>query len=228
MIANNDKAVEDFSAEKDVTVVCPKCKSKKDIRIPIHVINQAKQLTTISIPSGTTCKHSYQAFVDKNFKVRMYQPVDFEFSKVEILESTQEEALEDETEEETMARLTALSIFNDIIQILRESVDDVEILGSGLFTLEGRVLYSSLPKGTLTNVMREFEARSEKKLTQIKKMFLELENNEKICSKYMELESSPVQFVLVLFFSEKVKLGMGNLYLREMSRKISKIDVPQA
>jgi len=215
----------DFSAEKEVLIICPKCQQKRNINIPVHVINQAKQLTTVSVPSGTTCEHSYQAFVDKNFKVRMYQPVDFEFSKVEILESVQEDDNAEGSEGDSSYHLRNSPIFNDIIQVLRDSVDDNEILGSGLFTLEGRVLYSSLPKGALTNVMREFEARSEKKLIQIKKMFLELENNEKICSNYMGLENTPTKFVLVLFFSEKVKLGMGNLYLRELTRKISKFNV---
>jgi predicted regulator of Ras-like GTPase activity (Roadblock/LC7/MglB family) len=223
LTVNDKEILDDFTAEKEVTIVCPKCRAKKDIKVPVHVINQAKQLTTVSIPSGTTCEHSYQAFVDKNFKVRMYQPVDFEFSKVEILETLEEEA-EGEADQEPLSRLSSLSIFNDIIEILRESVDDVEIMGSGLFTLEGRVLYSSLPKGTLTNVMREFEARSEKKLTQIKKMFLELENDRIICSKYMELESSATKFVLVLFFSEKVKLGMANFYLRGLAKKIAEFD----
>ena len=63
----------------DVLFICPICKSRKELPISKSVINQSKQLTTISIPSGLCCKHSFQAFVDKNFKVRGYQKVDFEF-----------------------------------------------------------------------------------------------------------------------------------------------------
>ena len=36
------------------------------------------QLTTISIPKDTVCKHHFQAFVDKQFRIRGYQKVDFE------------------------------------------------------------------------------------------------------------------------------------------------------
>ncbi len=65
---------------------CPVCKSKKVLKVPKSVINQAKQLTTVSIGKGLVCEHQFQAFVDKNFNVRGYQKVDFEFEnkKVEI------------------------------------------------------------------------------------------------------------------------------------------------
>lgn len=62
-----------------VQFVCPICKSKKVLKVPKSVINQAKQLTTISIAKGLVCEHQFQAFVDKNFNVRGYQKVDFEF-----------------------------------------------------------------------------------------------------------------------------------------------------
>jgi hypothetical protein len=62
-----------------VQFICPVCKSEKELSINKFVINQAKQLTTISIPRKKICQHHFQAFVDKNFKVRGYQKVDFSF-----------------------------------------------------------------------------------------------------------------------------------------------------
>ncbi|MFX0060151.1 MAG: hypothetical protein ACFE85_14340 [Candidatus Hodarchaeota archaeon] len=61
-------------------VICPVCKSQKELKFPKSVINQSRQLTTISIPKNLVCKHHFQAFVDKNFIVRGYQKVDFEFA----------------------------------------------------------------------------------------------------------------------------------------------------
>jgi hypothetical protein len=61
-----------------VNIICPICKVKKVINIPKSIVNQAKQLSTISIPKGTICKHHFQIFIDKNFSVRGYQKVDFE------------------------------------------------------------------------------------------------------------------------------------------------------
>jgi hypothetical protein len=111
-----------------------------------------------------------------------------------------------------------LSLSQATINLLRGSVDDREILGSGIFTIDDYILYSSLPSGTLTNTICEFKVRSERKLSKLKKMFLELENNLIICSNYMEIQD--LKFVLILFFSHKVKLRMGKLYLRELSKKI--------
>ena len=62
-----------------VKITCPVCKVKKELKFPKSVINEAKQLTTISLPKGLLCDHHFQAFVDKNFIVRGYQKVDFEF-----------------------------------------------------------------------------------------------------------------------------------------------------
>ncbi|MCK4286844.1 MAG: hypothetical protein KAX18_11605, partial [Candidatus Lokiarchaeota archaeon] len=133
---------------QDILIVCPKCKINKKLKIPAMVINQSKQLTTISIPSGLCCEHSFQSFVDKNFIVRGYQNVDFEFSHMELYESS-DSSLEDQDESgDTVTDITSLPIFKSIIQILRECVDDKEILGSGIFSIEGKVLYSSLPQTT--------------------------------------------------------------------------------
>ena len=227
-ITNCKEEISELDLYKEIVIECPKCQKKRKLKIPIKIINQSKQLTTISIPMGLCCEHSFQAFIDKNFKVRGYQHVDFDFSKMEIYEGGAEEleinsdviaALErDQKTEEKMADLASLPLFQDIISLLRSSVDEKEILGSGIFTIDGHVLYSSLPSGTLTNTIREFEVRSEKKLTSLSKMYLELKNKQKICSNYMEIQD--LEFVLVLFFSNRVKLGMGNLILKELSSKI--------
>ncbi len=62
-----------------VEFICPVCKSKKFLDVPNSVIAEAKQLTTMSIARGLVCDHQFQAFVDKQFQVRGYQRVDFEF-----------------------------------------------------------------------------------------------------------------------------------------------------
>ncbi|MFX0072631.1 MAG: hypothetical protein ACFFAO_16225 [Candidatus Hermodarchaeota archaeon] len=63
----------------EVKIVCPICKTEEELCIPKSIINYAKQLTTISIQKGLICEHHFQAFIDKNFKVRGYQKIDFEF-----------------------------------------------------------------------------------------------------------------------------------------------------
>ncbi|MCK4780771.1 MAG: hypothetical protein KAT57_11305 [Candidatus Lokiarchaeota archaeon] len=217
MIETEDLTVkEDY---QDIHLVCPTCNAKKDLKIPTKIINQAKQLTTVSIPSGAVCEHSFQSFVDKNFKVRGYQKVDFEFTHMEFYEKIDAETAE---LDDPTAKLSSQQFFQDIISLLRSYVDDKEILGSGMFTVDGHVLYSSLPSNTLFSIIKEFEVRSEKKLSSLKKMYLELENDQKICSNYIEIQG--MRFALVLFFSQSVKLGMGNLYLNDLVKKIRKLE----
>ncbi|MFW9771769.1 MAG: hypothetical protein ACFFEO_06335 [Candidatus Thorarchaeota archaeon] len=74
-----EEKVNSQNNEMTISIRCPVCKLKKDLRFPKSVINQAKQLTTISIPKDLICEHHFQAFVDKNFVVRGYQKVDFEY-----------------------------------------------------------------------------------------------------------------------------------------------------
>ncbi len=66
---------------KKVNFICPICKSKKDVDLPESIINQSTQLTTISIAKDLVCEHHFQAFVDKDFRVRGYQKVDFEVAE---------------------------------------------------------------------------------------------------------------------------------------------------
>ncbi|MFX1488728.1 MAG: hypothetical protein ACFFBI_06240 [Promethearchaeota archaeon] len=205
---------------QDIRVICPTCEASKALKIPTQIINQSKQLTTVSIPSGAVCRHSFQSFVDKNFKIRGYQKVDFEFTHLEIYEGGGEGA--DTEIDDPTGKLRNIPLFQDIINLLRSIVDDKEILGSGMFTINGHVLYSSLPSNTLFSMIKEFEVRTEKKLSSLKKMFLQLENDQKLCSNYVKIEG--IRFALVLFFSHHVKLGMANLYLNDLIKKIKKFE----
>jgi len=65
-----------------IQFICPVCKSEKSLQFPKSIVNKANGLTTMSIARGLVCGHQFQAFVDKNFKVRGYQRVDFEFEKI--------------------------------------------------------------------------------------------------------------------------------------------------
>lgn len=76
--------MEAIAINRYIEVICPVCKSKKVIQIPKSIINQASQLTTISVPQGKICQHHFQLFIDKNFSIRGYQKVDFQLNPGEI------------------------------------------------------------------------------------------------------------------------------------------------
>ncbi len=71
----------------EVSIICPICKQNKSLSIPSSIIDEAKSLATLSIPKNLVCEHHFQAFIDKNFKVRGYQKVDFEFIPQEFNQS---------------------------------------------------------------------------------------------------------------------------------------------
>ncbi|TFF88969.1 MAG: hypothetical protein EU549_02065, partial [Promethearchaeota archaeon] len=62
-----------FDNLHDVIIICPKCSNKKILQVPERLIQQADGLTTVSIPAGLVCIHSFQAFIDKQYNVRGYQ-----------------------------------------------------------------------------------------------------------------------------------------------------------
>ncbi len=72
-----------------IQFICPVCKSKKSLKSPRSIVDKTKGLTTMSIARGLVCEHQFQAFVDKNFVVRGYQRVDFEFEKTKIEQNQQ-------------------------------------------------------------------------------------------------------------------------------------------
>jgi hypothetical protein len=89
----------------NVKIVCPVCKVHKELKFPKSVINKARQLTTISLPKGLICDHHFQAFVDKNFIVRGYQKVDFEFEPKKSLKPKADVNLFNENNDEFFENL---------------------------------------------------------------------------------------------------------------------------
>jgi len=76
--------MEAIAINRYIEVICPVCKSKKVIQIPKSIVNQASQLTTISVPQDKVCQHHFQLFIDKNFSIRGYQKVDYQLNPEEI------------------------------------------------------------------------------------------------------------------------------------------------
>ena len=218
-IATKDRGSSQEDLFKKVLLVCPECKTQKKLNIPLKIISQSEHITTVSIPTGLICKHHFQAFVDKDCHVRGYQLGDFEFSKIEYIESREFEG--DKEEADDISEFTSLPFFQDIINLLRRSVDDREIIGCAIFTSNGKVIYSSIPHNTLLDTIKEFEVRKEKKLHSIIKMLLELKNNQKVCSEYIEVHDK--EFILVLLFSDIVNFAIGTMFLKKIVNKIKKL-----
>ena len=198
-----------------VKIKCPECETEKNLKIPIKILNQSHQITSISIPKGMVCEHKFQVFFDKSFKVKRYQLLDYDLPQLEYFKS---QLVEDS---ENLAEFAPLPFFQEIVTLLRSSVDNRDILGAALFNNKGKVIYASVPSDTLFNIIREFEARKEKQLQDIDKMFLDLKNRQKICSEYIEVQN--IELILVLILSKNVNFGMANMIFGDIKKKIKKI-----
>ncbi len=211
----NEEEISQARLFKNILLRCPECQTQKNLKVPSKIIDQSQNVITISIPTGMICEHHFQAFVDQQASVRGYQVVDFEFPKVEYYKSRRVGDVED------TRNLASLPLFQDIINLLRNAVDDKEILGSAIFTVKGTVLYTSISQDTLLDTIREFEVRDEKKMHSISKMFLELRNHQKVCAEYIKINR--IEFIIVLIFSRTVNFGIGNLRLKNIADKITEL-----
>jgi hypothetical protein len=218
-ILNHDQGLGKKDLFKKVLLICPECKTQKKLNIPLKIINQSEHITTVSIPTGLICKHHFQAFVDKDCNIRGYQLGDFEFSKIEYIESREFDGPKEEVDD--ISEFTSLPFFNEIINVLRDSVDDIEIIGCAIFTSTGKVIYSSIPHSTLLDTIKEFEVRNEKKLHSVTKMLLELRNQQKVCSEYIKVFDK--EFILVILFSDMVNFAIGTMFLKKIVNKIKKL-----
>jgi hypothetical protein len=211
---------EDYTSQKIlfnyVRVKCPICETLKSLKIPIKIIDQTQHLTRISLPKGMICEHSFQVLIDKSFTIKRYQLVDYEFHKIEFLKNNDREILEEEDED--ISHFISFPFYNDMINLLRESIDDREILGSAIFTDKGKVIYASVPSNILFNIIKEFEFRNEKELQAMTKMYIEVKNQEKIFSEYIKILNTNVIFVLI--FSKRVNFGMGAMLFRDLIKKV--------
>ncbi|MFX1346655.1 MAG: hypothetical protein ACFFAI_16280 [Promethearchaeota archaeon] len=202
-----------------VKIQCPKCDMLKSLKIPINIINQTQNLTQINIPKGMICEHSFQVLIDKSFVIKRYQFIDDEFHKIEFLKNNDREILEEEDED--VIHFLTFPFYKDIINVLRESIDDRDILGAAIFTDKGKVIYISIPSNLLFNIIKEFEFRNEKELQAMTKMYIEVKNQEKIFSEYIKILNTKDIFVLI--FSKRVNFGMGAMLFRDLIKKVKLI-----
>ena len=107
----------------DVKIECPICKSSKVMKFPKSVINKARHLTTISMPKGLVCDHHFQAFIDKNFAVRGYQKVDFQFENKEDQKEQADVQLFSGSEDELFDRLIVEGNYVEYRPIVKEKTN---------------------------------------------------------------------------------------------------------
>jgi len=201
---------------ESVRIKCPLCKIGKIIKIPTNIINESRHLTTISVPSNFICEHSFQVYLDKNFAVRGYQNVDFDFSNIEFYSES-----ENLSDGETIFNYNFSAKIRKTIRQLREFFYVKGIIGGMILDEEGNLIYSSLPSQMIYNIIKDIDLH-ERLISKIQELILVLDDEQKVFSKILKIEN--VKLALILCFSPEIDLNAGNYYLREVNTIIRNLD----
>ena len=103
-----------------VIFICPICKKKKEVVVPKNAINQTKGLSTLSVHKGLVCEHTFQAYIDKNYKIRGYQKVDFELKSRNNIEKYEPQNL---NENEKLLKIKPKSL-KEIYEDFKDFIDE--------------------------------------------------------------------------------------------------------
>jgi len=210
-MTNNNNGLE-YDKLTKIHVICPHCNKSKFIKIPTNIINESKNLTTISIPLNHICDHSFQIFVDNHFVIRGYQRVDFDISNFEIYSDSS-----DSKGEDLLLTYNFSIIIKKIVQLVRENINIKGIFGGLVLTETGNLIFSSLPSEISLTMIRKIELQNSFPKT-INQIFLVLSNNQKIISSTLIIDN--IKIIITLCFSAEIDYKTANYYLVELKKNV--------
>ncbi len=113
-------------------------------------------------------------------------------------------------------------LYKKIIDLFNVLTLKNEILGAALFSINGKVIFSSLPYKILLSSLKELEIRhivaNEYTLT-----FYSLENGEKVFSRIINIPWKLDPLLIVVLYESTVPLGMAEVNLDKMTKTIQNI-----
>jgi hypothetical protein len=201
-----------------IRIICPRCKTEKNLNVPKAIVEKSEHLTTISIPAEFVCEHSFQVFIDKDFNIRAYQNADFEISQIEFYEDTSKV-------EETLITYALSLLINKTINILRELATLKEIMGGAVFNLEGKVLYSSLPDNVYLTISKAIENIELLFNENIKETIFTLKTDDKVFLGKIKVKD--VELIVILLFSSKIKFDKIDNHIQDIYKKILTPEKPK-
>lgn len=114
------------------------------------------------------------------------------------------------------------ALYRKIVELIKNQIFENEILGAALFTINGKVIYSSLPQEILLNSLKELEIRH-MVANEFNTTFYSLDNYQKVFSKIVHIPWKLDPLLIVILFESSVPLGMAEVNLDKMSKTIENI-----
>ncbi|NVM18445.1 MAG: hypothetical protein HWN80_12075 [Candidatus Lokiarchaeota archaeon] len=113
-------------------------------------------------------------------------------------------------------------LYKKIIDLFNRLTLENEILGAALFSINGKVIFSSLPNEILLSSLKELEIRhivaNEYAMT-----FYSLENDQKVFSRIINIPWKLDPLLIVILYESSVPLGMAEVNLEKITKAIQNI-----
>jgi len=113
-------------------------------------------------------------------------------------------------------------LYRKIIDFITDQVLEDEILGAAILTINGKVIFSSLPNDILISSVRELEIRY-KVREEFDTTFYSLDNGQKVFSKMIKIPWKLEPILIIVLFHSSVPLGMADINLEKMAKTIENI-----
>jgi hypothetical protein len=145
-----------------------------------------------------------------------------EVESYEVIENSEFDAKIDSIITGDEELVSSQPLYKKIIDLFNKLMFENEILGAALFSINGKVIFSSLPNEILLSSLKELEIRhivaTEYSLT-----FYSLENNEKVFSRYINIPWKLDPLLIVVLYESSVPLGMAEVNLEKITKAIENI-----
>jgi hypothetical protein len=110
-----------------------------------------------------------------------------------------------------------------IIDIFKNLIFDSTIIGAGLLSTRGTIIYNSLPDDILLNSIKELEIRFMSGTLTLPEMYYSLESGEKVFCKIISGDVGRLDYFIVLLFSKSTALGMAEVVLLKTTKTIEQL-----
>ncbi|TFF87081.1 MAG: hypothetical protein EU550_04105 [Promethearchaeota archaeon] len=114
---------------------------------------------------------------------------------------------EKETEED-IVNYNFTILIRKVINILRSNLGKKGIVGGGIFSLSGKILYTSLPEEILLKITKEIEIRIEREVLDLKKVFYVFKDSKVMILDYLEV--SGFEFIIGVNYSGDLDISSIN------------------
>ncbi|MHA1477494.1 MAG: hypothetical protein ACTSPU_04775 [Promethearchaeota archaeon] len=117
---------------------------------------------------------------------------------------------------------SSLPLYKKIIELIKKLTIENEILGAGLFSINGKIIFTSLPQDILLSSLKELEIRHIA-ATEYSLTFYSLENNQKVFSRIIDIPWKLDPLLIVVLYDSSVPLGMCEVNLEKITKTIQNI-----